>query len=95
MHALYVEVNANDSHVPAAREFLPNVAAPLAREMGATGGYWLAPINGIGVSVVAFDTEEAARAVAERFEVGKPPGPDAPEGVTVRLVEVREVLASV
>jgi len=95
MHALFVEVNADDSHVPAARDFLPNVAAPMSREMGATGGYWLAPFDGRGVSIVVFDTEDAARAVAERFEVGKSPGPEAPEGVTVRTVEVREVLASV
>jgi len=94
MHAVYTEVNATDTDVAAAREFLPNVVAPRAGEAGATGGYWLAPINGIGVSVVVFDTEEAAQALAARFEVGKPPAPDAPEGITVRLVEVREVLAS-
>jgi hypothetical protein len=29
------------------------------------------------------------------FRVGEPPMPDAPEGVTVRTVEVREVLAAV
>ena len=95
MYAVYTEVNATDADVPAAREFLPNVVAPRARETGAIGGYWLAPINGVGVSVVVFDTEEAAQALAGRFEVGKPPAPDAPEVVTIRLVEVREVLASV
>ena len=39
--------------------------------------------------------EDEARAVAARFEVGKPPMPDAPAGVTVKTVEVREVIASV
>jgi hypothetical protein len=55
----------------------PNVVVPMSREMGASGGYWLAPFDGRGVSVVVFDTEDAARIVAERFEVGQPPGADA------------------
>ncbi len=55
----------------------------------------LAPQNGRGVSVVIYDTEDEARAVAARTEVGKPPPfPDPPAGLTVRTVEVREVLAS-
>ena len=95
MYGVFIEVNADESHVEAAKEFLPREAVPMARESGATAGYWLAPQNGRGVSVVVFNTEAEARAVAERFEVGKSPGgPGAPEGVTVRSVEVREVLAS-
>jgi hypothetical protein len=34
-------------------------------------------------------------AAAARIEVGKPPMPDAPAGVTVKTVEVREILATV
>jgi hypothetical protein len=44
---------------------------------------------------VVFDTEEEARNLAKRFQVGQPPMSDAPEGVVVKTVEVREVLASV
>jgi hypothetical protein len=51
--------------------------------------------DGRGVAVVVFDTEEEARAVAARFEVGKPPMPYTPAGVMVTTVEVREVIASV
>ena len=59
------------------------------------GGYWLAPQNGRGVAMVVFETEEEARTAAAMFRVGEPPMPDAPEGVTVETVEVREVLAAV
>ena len=45
--------------------------------------------------IVVFDTEGEARAAAARIEVGKPPMPDAPTGVTVKTIEVREILASV
>jgi hypothetical protein len=95
MYALFVEVNAQDEHTETARKVLPEVAAPGARQAGAKGGYWLAPVDGRGVSVVVFDSEDEARQAAQRLQVGQPPMPEAPEGVTVRTVEVREVLASV
>jgi hypothetical protein len=95
MYAVFTEVNANESHIEAARDLLPKVAVPKAREDGAKAGYWLAAQNGRALSVVVFDTEDEARAVAARFEVGKPPMPDAPAGVILKTVEVREVIASV
>lgn len=94
MYAVLIEVDADESHVEAARDFLPKVAAPATREAGAKGGYWLAPQNGRGMSVVVFDTESEARAMAAQFEVGKPTGDDN-LSVIVKTVEVREVLASV
>jgi hypothetical protein len=95
MYATFIEVNADESHVEAARDALPKSAVPMARDAGAKAGYWLAPQNGRGLSVVVFETEDEARAAAARIEVGKPPMPDAPAGVIVKTVEVREVLASV
>jgi hypothetical protein len=95
MYAVFTEVNANESHVDAAREFLPQRAAPMARERGAKGGYWLAPQGGRGVSIVVFETEDEARTAAAMFRVGESPMPDAPEGVKVTTVEVREVLAAI
>jgi hypothetical protein len=95
MYAVFIEVDAQDSDADAAREILPKFAAPNAREHGATGGYWLAPQNGRGVSVVVFESEDQARGAASQFTVGEPPMANAPEGVKVRTVEVREVLASV
>ena len=94
MYAVFSEVNAEESHKEAGREMLNRIAVPGAKAAGAKGGYWLEPKNGRGVSVVVFETEAEARALADRFEVGKPP-PEAPEGVTFKTVEVREVIASV
>ena len=95
MYAMFIEVNADESHTEAARDTLPRFAVPMARDAGAKAGYWLAPQDGRGLAVVVFDTEDEARAAAARIEVGKPPMPDAPAGVTVKTVEVREILASV
>ena len=95
MYALFTEVNATESSNEAAREFLPQFAVPTARERGAKGGYWLASRGGRGVAVVVFETEEEAQKAAAMFQVGQPPMPNAPEGVTVKAVEVREVLAAV
>jgi hypothetical protein len=61
MHAVFTEVNANESHIEAGREFLPQRAAPMALERGAKGGYWLAPQGGRGVAIVVFETEDEAR----------------------------------
>jgi hypothetical protein len=95
MYAVFSEVDATEAHTEAGREFLNRVAAPGARDSGAKGGYWLAPQGGRGVAIVVFETEEEARKAAAMFRVGESPMPGAPEGVTVRTVEVREVLASV
>jgi hypothetical protein len=57
MYAVFTEVNADESHVEAARQLLPQRAAPMARESGAKGGYWLAPQGGRGVAVAAFEIE--------------------------------------
>jgi hypothetical protein len=95
MYALFTEVDADESATDAGRHVLSEFAAPAARSMGATAGYWLAPRNGRGVAVVVFATEAEAQNAAEMFEVGKPPMPNAPANVVVRTVEVREVLAAV
>ncbi len=95
MDAVFTEVNAKDSDADAGRVFLPQQAVPAAREHGAKGGYWLAPQGGRGIAVVVFETEDEARTAAAMFRVGEAPMPGAPEGVTVKTVEVREVLAAV
>ena len=95
MYAVLVEVNADESVTETAREYLNRNVSPRAAERGAKAGYWLAPAGGRGVSIVVFDTEEAAQQVASTLQVGQPPQEGAPEGVTVRNVEVREVIAAV
>ncbi len=91
MYAVFIEVNADESNTDEAREMLPEMAVPIAREAGAKSGYWLAPQGGRGLSVIVFDSEDEARQAADRFKVGEPAGPS---GVTFRTVEVREVLAN-
>jgi hypothetical protein len=95
MYAVLGEVNADESVTEAGREFLNRIVVPAVRERGAKAGYWLAPSGGRGVSVAVFDTEEEARAAASMMKVGEKPHPEAPDGITLRTVEVREVIASV
>jgi hypothetical protein len=94
MYAVFTEVNADDSNMEVGRQVVPQFAVPKAKEAGARGGYWLAPRDGRAIAVVVFDTEEQARQAASMFEIGKPPMPEAPPNVTVKTVEVREVIAS-
>jgi hypothetical protein len=95
MYAVFAEVNADESATEDARTRLSETVAPAVRKRGAKAGYWLAPQDGRGISLVVFDSEEDARQLASIMQVGEKPAPDAPEGITVRTVEVREVLASV
>jgi hypothetical protein len=93
MYAVFAEVNADASLNDQARQILEGTAVPMARDAGALAGYWLSAQGGRGVSVTVFDSEEAAKRVADQLKVGEAP-PAAPPGVTFRTVEVREVLAS-
>jgi hypothetical protein len=95
MYATFVEINTSESDLDAARETLLSSAVPRARESGARAAYWLAPSAGRSVTIVVFDSEEAAQQLAARFQVGEPPAaaPGAPPA-TVESVEVRKVLAS-
>jgi hypothetical protein len=94
MYAVFVEVNADASRNDQARQVIAERIAPMARDSGARVGYWLAAQGGRGVSVVVYDSEEAARRAADQLKVGEAP-PGAPPDVTFRTVEVREVLASI
>jgi hypothetical protein len=89
-----LEVDADESLIEEARKILPQVAVPRARELGAKSGYWLAAQGGRGVNIALFDSEEDAKKAASQFTIGQPPMPNAPMNVTVRSVEVREVIAS-
>ena len=85
MHAVVVRVHVED--VEASRPRLENEVVPrVAAAPGFVAGYWLAPVDGRGLSVSVFESEEAARTAAERIQ----PPPD----VTIESVEVREVVAS-
>jgi hypothetical protein len=51
MHAVFIEVNADESHIEEARGYLQDKVAPMTRESGAKAGYWLAPAGGRGVEL--------------------------------------------
>jgi len=71
-----------------AREALPDLRVSLVRKApGFVSAYWLAPVDGIGTSIIVFDTKEHAD---EAVQYPVPPLP----GVTPLSVEVREVTAS-
>ncbi len=86
MHAVVATVRIEDPAV--AREALASLRLNLVpRAPGFVSAYWLAPVDGIGMSVIVFETKEHAEAA-----VGYPL-PPLP-GVTPLTVEIREVYAS-
>jgi len=86
MYAVVSTVRIED--LGAARQGLADLRVDLVpRAPGFVSAYWLAPVDGIGMSVIVFDTKEHAEE-ALRYPV--PPLP----GVTRLTVEIREVYAS-
>jgi hypothetical protein len=86
MHAVVATVSISDLQV--AREGLANLRLKLVpKAPGFVSGYWLEPIDGIGMSVIVFETKERAE---EALAYPLPPLP----GVTPLTVEIREVDAS-
>ena len=85
MHAVVVTVTVGN--VEESRpELLEQVVPAVSQAPGFVAGYWLEPIDGHGLSVVVFESEEAAKVAAERIQ--------PPSSVTLETVEVREVVAS-
>ncbi len=86
MHAVVATVSIKDPEV--ARQALARLRLNLVpRAPGFVSAYWLAPIEGIGMSVIVFETRELAE---EAVAYPLPPLP----GVTPLTVEIREVYAS-
>jgi heme-degrading monooxygenase HmoA len=86
MHAVVVRVNIGD--VEASRKEMHVKVVPGASEApGFVSGYWTRSDDGSNrLSMIVFDSEDAARAAAE----GMPSR--VPETVTLESVEVREVV---
>ena len=88
MHAVVVRVKIGD--FDEARQALRNEVVPqVSQAPGFIAGYWTRSEEGHeGLSMVLFDSEDSARAAAERVrEQG-----GVPEAVTLESVEVREVV---
>ncbi|TML99415.1 MAG: hypothetical protein E6G10_19335 [Actinobacteria bacterium] len=87
MYANYTTVRINDE--PAARRLLSDEVVPMVSGApGFVAGYWLAPQNGEGNAVIIFESEQAARSMAERALAQT--SDDAP--ATIESIETREVI---
>ena len=84
MHAVVTTVTVRDREraAQALKEMVPRVS----QARGFVAGYWLSMPDGKGLSVVVFDTQDAARTVAEQIGPG--------EFVNFESIEVAEVAAS-
>ena len=86
MHAVLATVSIKDVQV--AREALAGLRLNLVpRAPGFVSAYWLEPVDGIGMSMIVFETREHAEKAAAY------PLPPLP-GVTPLTLEIREVYAS-
>jgi hypothetical protein len=86
MYAVVSTVSIEDMQV--AREALASLRLDLVpRAPGFVSAYWLEPVDGVGMSVIIFDTKEHAD---EAVDYPVPPLP----GVTPLTIQVREVYAS-
>jgi hypothetical protein len=87
MHALVLNVTIEGDPDEAAAYLRGEVVPRVKGAPGFIAGYWVGLPNAKGTGVVAFESEEAARAALEQ---GPPPAP----GVTIDSAEVGEVVAS-
>jgi hypothetical protein len=87
MYAVVVRVKIGDVQI--ARKGLREQVVPRASQApGFVAGYWTGSEDGHdGLSMLVFESEDAARAAAEMVKQA-----DAPETVTLEGVEVREVV---
>lgn len=86
MHGVIVRVTIKDQD--AAEEALREQVVPrVSQSPGFVTGYWLRKENS-GLSVIIFESEDAARSASERIS-----SPD-PDAVTMDDVELREVVAN-
>jgi hypothetical protein len=84
-----VVANVRVENPDEARLLLPEAReAIVSRAPGIVSGYWLEPVEGIGTSVLVFETKEYAD---QAVNYPLPPMP----GVTLLDVTVREVFARV
>lgn len=90
MHALVVRVSIGDAEI-AAKGLQAQVVPAVSSAPGFVAGYWTRSDDGSnGLSMLVFEAEDTARAVADRFRAGS----ILPETVTVSRLEVREVVAT-
>ncbi len=87
MHAVVVNVTVRDRQA-ATQALRDRVVPGMSQGRGFVGGYWLAMPGGKGLSVVVYDSQDAASTMAE--QVQPPPG----DVVNIDSVQVVEVVAN-
>jgi len=93
MHALLTKVHVERDDEEDRRNLTENVAPMVAKSPGFVAGYWLeADDDGESISVVLFDSEEAAKAGADMAK-GFFASDQAPRAVRLKSAEVRGVAA--
>jgi hypothetical protein len=92
MHALVVHAAVTDPD--ASRQSLRDDIVPRARDSeGFVSGYWLAPIDGNGLAVIVYESEDKARAADARLQEMIRSGEQLSPFAKVESSEVREVVA--
>ena len=88
MHAVVIRVSIHDAE-NGEKELKEKVVPSVSGAPGFVAGYWTRSEDGSnGLSMLIFESEEAARTMSERVR------DNAPDAVTLENVEVREVAAS-
>jgi hypothetical protein len=85
MHAVVVRVTIHDEE-EATKALRGQVVPRVSAAPGFVAGYWTRGEGSDGLSMLLFESEEAARAAADRV------GENVPAAVTLESVEVREVV---
>jgi hypothetical protein len=85
MHAVVVTAKIDD-YEPARKILHERVIPMVQQQPGFVSGTWLAPIDGRGLSVVVFETEENASGMRSQLESMPMEGP-----VTIESIQIREV----
>ena len=90
MHAVVVRATISDAEI-ADKGLREKVVPAVSSAPGFVSGYWTRSDDGSNwLSMLVFESEDAARTVADRFRGGT----IIPETVTVSRVEVREVVVN-
>jgi hypothetical protein len=86
MHAVIVRVSIKDPE-SATTELKENVVPRVSQAPGFVAGYWTRK-DQAGLSMIVFESEDAAKAASEQIPSGMP------DAVDLEDVEVREVVAN-
>ena len=87
MYAVVVRVTIGDDSEAAATRLKQEVVPRVSQAPGFVAGYWTRKESS-GLSMIIFESEEAARTAEEHGAA------NVPEGVTLQGTEVREVVAN-